>query len=103
MEDKVRINIQVGDVKHPLLVEAADEPIYREAARLVNERVARYATKYRGANLPRDFMMSFAAIDIAARYVRLNRQSAALADDGAAIEALTDEIRAFLATDGQQP
>lgn len=96
MEDKVRINIQVGDVKHPLRVEAAEEPIYREASRLVNDTVVRYATKFRGANLPRDFMMSFAAIDIAAKYVRLSRQSNMSDQDKAEIEALTQEISEFL-------
>lgn len=97
MENKVRINIQVGDIKHPLRVAAADEPIYREASRLVNDTVARYATKFRGANLPREFMMSFAAIDIAAKYIRLGRESNMSDQDKAEIEALTQEISEFLA------
>lgn len=101
MEDNVRINIQVGELKHPLTVPKDEEPIYREAARLVNERLVTYQTKYRAANLPHDFMMAFAALDIAARYVRLQHNT----DTGPtekAISDLTDEIKAFLQTDNGQ-
>ncbi len=73
MSDTIKIKIQVGEVKHPLVVDQADEPIYREAARMVNERLVSYQTKYRAANLPPDYMMAFAALDIAARYVRMQR------------------------------
>ncbi len=71
MSETIKINIQVGEVKHPLTVAKEEEPIFREAARVVNERVVSYQTKYRAAKLPRDFIMAFAALDIAARYVRM--------------------------------
>lgn len=95
MEDNIRINIQVGDVKHPLTVSKDDEPIYREAARLVNERLITYQTKYRAANLPHDFMMAFAAVDIAARYVRL-QQTTSTEPVEQAIAQLTDELNEFI-------
>lgn len=101
MEDNVRINIQVGELKHPLTVSKDDEPIFREAARLVNERLVTYQTKYRAANLPHDFMMAFAAVDIAARYVRLQHNTSTEPAE-AAIAKLTDELRDFMQEDPYQ-
>ena len=73
MSDTIKIKIQVGEVKHPLYVPQAEEPIFREAARLVNERVISYQTKYRAAQLPPEYMMAFAALDIASKLVRMRR------------------------------
>ena len=73
MSDTIKINISVGGVKHPLTVAPEEEPIYREAARMVNERLTAYQKKYRAANLPPEFLMTFAALDIASRYERLCR------------------------------
>lgn len=94
--DKVRINIEIGGHKHPLDVEADDEPVYREAGRLINERIRAYATKYRGANLPPDFMMAFAAVDIAARYIRL-KKDVNLDAEAAALLELSEDLKQFLA------
>lgn len=71
--DKVNINIQVGNFKLPLTVDRDDEPIYREAARMINERLEAYQTKYRVANLTQEYMLSFSALDIATRLVRQQR------------------------------
>ena len=71
--DKVNINIQAGDFKLPLKVEADEEPIYREAARLVTERLATYRAKYRVANLNPEYILMFVALDVASRYVKLSR------------------------------
>ena len=95
MDDKVRINIQIGEVKHPLFVKRDEEPIYRDAARLVSERLTAYATKFRGAGLPKDYLMAFAAVDIAARFVRQDRNSNAEAAE-ASLQNIADEIREYL-------
>ena len=95
MDDKVRINIQVGDKKHPLFVKRDEEPIYRDAARMVNERLAAYATKFRASGLPKDYLMAFAAVDIAARFVRQDRNSNAEAAE-ASLNELAAEIRDYL-------
>ncbi len=95
MDDKVRINIQVGDNKHPLFVKRDEEPIFRDAARLVNERLAAYATKFRASGLPKDYLMAFAAVDIAAKFVRQDRNSNAEAAE-ANLQDLAAEIREFL-------
>lgn len=92
--DKVKINIQVGDYKHPLIVNADDEPIYREAARLINERLVAYRTKYRVANLSQEFMLSFVALDLASKYVKLQQTNsvAPLEDE---LRKLTSELEDF--------
>lgn len=71
--DKIDINIQVGDFKHPLTIPRDDEPIFREAARLISDRLATYRTKYRVANLSQEYLLSFVALDIASKYVGLQR------------------------------
>lgn len=98
MDDKVRINIQVGENRHPLFVSRDEEPIFRDAARMVNERINAYATKYRGAGLPQEYMMAFAAIDIASQYVRLNHDNNAK-DAGQRLQNLADEIRKYMQKD----
>lgn len=95
MDDKVRINIQIGDHKHPLFVERDEEPIFRDAARLVNERYLAYATKFRASDLPKDYLMAFAAIDVAVKYIRQDRNSNAetAAED---LRDIAAEIREYL-------
>ncbi|MDO4496367.1 MAG: cell division protein ZapA [Bacteroidales bacterium] len=93
--DKVRINIEIGGHKHPLEVNVEDEPVYREAGRMVNERLRVYATKYRGANLPPDFMMAFAAVDIAARFIRQRKDESLEAEEKALLD-ITDDLQKFL-------
>ena len=92
--DKVNIKIQVGEFKHPLNVAPDDEPIYREAARLINERMTAYRTKFRDANLPEEFLLSFAALDIATHYIRQQRQTS-VAPVEEAIRTLTTELEDF--------
>ena len=95
MDESIRINIQVGDNKHPLFVKRDEEPIFRDAARMVNERILAYSKKYRGANLANDYLMAFAALDIASQFVRQDRDSNAL-DAEKKIRDLANEISGFL-------
>lgn len=95
MDDKVRINIQIGDTKHPLFVKRDEEPIYRNAARLVNERLMAYTKKFRASGLPKDYLIAFAAIDIAARFVSQDKDSNA-ENAEANLQELIAEIRDYL-------
>ena len=95
MDDKVRIIIQIGENKHPLFVDRDEEPIFREAARLVNERLQAYARKYRASGLPKDYLAAFASLDIAARFVRQDRDSNAEKAE-ARLKELATEIRDYL-------
>lgn len=95
MENEVRINIQIADTKHPLLIDRDEEPVVRKAARLVNESVAAYAAKYRSAGLPQSYFVAFAALDIAVKYLKQDADSNALAAE-ADLEALAGQIREYL-------
>ena len=95
MDDKVRINIQIGDNKHPLFVSLDEEAIFRDAARLVNDRLMAYTRKSRASGLPKDYLMAFAAVDIAARFVQQDRDSNAESAEQS-LKALAAEIRDYL-------
>lgn len=75
MSNKVKINIALGETKHPMIIDADDEPLYREAGRLVCSTLTHYKTEFRGAQLPPDYLMAFTAMDIAVRYLRQNTDS----------------------------
>ena len=92
--DKVNINIQIGEYKHPLVVNKDEEPVYREAARLINDRLVAYQTKYRVSKLTPYFVLSFAVLDLVAQYVRLQRDTN-VQPVQEAIRALADEIESF--------
>ncbi|MCR5394303.1 MAG: cell division protein ZapA [Bacteroidales bacterium] len=92
--DKVNINIQVGEMKHPLVVDPDDEPVYREAARLINERLTAYQKKYRVSNLSSYHMLSFALLDIAAQYVRLHRETDIESVQNS-VKAIADDLESF--------
>lgn len=94
-DNKIRINIQLGEVKHPLNIERQDEPTYRAAARLVNERLQVYQERFRGSEFPQEFLMSFAALDIAVRYTRLHQSSDVEAAE-ADLSALVAEMQQYL-------
>ena len=71
MDKKIRINIQIGEAYYPLWVNMDDEPIFREAARMVNRRLIAYNTKFRGAaNLSPENYLAMAAVDLAATHLR---------------------------------
>lgn len=95
MDERIRINIQVGENKHPIFVPRNEEPIFREAARMINERIQAYATKYRGANLPKDYLMAFAAVDIASQYIKQDKDSNAQ-DAEKQLKDLAKEISEFM-------
>lgn len=91
---EVKINIQVGNFKLPLTVNQEDEPIYREAARMINERLEAYQTKYRAANLTQEYMLSFSALDLATRLVRQQRTTD-LGPVEEMINSLTTDLKNF--------
>ena len=67
MDNKIRINIQVGESRYPLWVDMDEEPLFREAARMVNRRLIAYNTKFRGANLSPEAILAMAAVDLAVK------------------------------------
>lgn len=96
MDKKIRINIQVGEAKYPLWVDPKEEPIFREAARMVNRRMVSYSTRFRGSHLSPEAILAMSAVDLA---VLCQKQEASSATNSEA--QLTDIVaglRAFLDT-----
>ena len=97
MEKKIRINIQVGEARYPLWVDRDDEPIIRKAARLVNERLVAYNTKYRGAaDLSQENFMAMAAVDLASRLLSTQGQSAQSPELVAELAQMKGDLEQFL-------
>ena len=92
MDKKIRITIQVGESRYPLWVEPQEEPIFREAARMVNRRLTAYATKFRSSHLPPDNLMAMAAVDLA---VLCQRQTAEPVDTSE-LTAIVTDLQTFL-------
>jgi len=95
MDKKIRIHITVGESRYPLWVDRTEEPIFREAARMVNRRLTAYSTKFRSAHLSPETILAMAAVDLAvlAQRQELQLGSAADMDD---LDALTSDLKDFL-------
>ena len=64
MEDRVTgINLIIDGMSFPLTVKASEEPYYRQAARLVNEKLLIYKKYFSGEGGVR--VMTMAAIELA--------------------------------------
>jgi len=48
MDDKLRIRVLIGDANYPLHIDRADEKLYRDAARLINDMLNRYRDTFPG-------------------------------------------------------
>lgn len=95
MDKKIRINIQVGEARYPLWVDRSEEPIFREAARMVNRRYTAYSTRFRSANLSPEDILAMAAVDLAVLAQKKDQSSgfeAAQAD----LNNLADDLQSFL-------
>lgn len=69
MEDKnVGINLIIDGISYPLYVPASEEPYYRQAARLLNEKLILYKQMFTGEVGVR--LVTMAAIDIAFSHVK---------------------------------
>lgn len=97
MDKKIRINIQVGESRYPLWVDMDDEPIIREAARMVNRRLITYNTKYRGAaTLSPENFLAMAAVDLAATHLRSQGQSTSTEAIEADLAQINNDLEQFL-------
>ena len=100
MDKKIRINIQVGETYYPLWVDMDEEPLFREAARMVNRRLIAYSTKFRGANLSPEAFLAMSAVDLAVMCQKhLQRSDAeAVASD---LTSIVDDLQQFVQTEEQ--
>ncbi len=102
MDKKIRINIQVGESKYPIWVEMDEEPLFREAARMINRRLVAYNTKFRGANLPSETVLAMAAIDLAVSSQK-QVQEAKAAAAGSELADIVSDLQQFTASQTGQP
>ena len=64
MEDReLGINLIIDGTSYPLTVKASEEPSYRQAARLINEKLIKYKQHFEGEEETR--LITMAAINIA--------------------------------------
>lgn len=69
MEDReLGINLIIDGISFPLTIKASEEPYYRQAARLTNEKLAIYKKNFSGQGGVR--VMIMAALDIALEKVK---------------------------------
>lgn len=98
MDKKIRINIQVGEARYPIWVDMDEEPLFREAARMINRRLIAYSTKFRGANLPSEAILAMAAVDLAVGYQKKAQETAHIAAENELTE-IVDDLQQFVQGD----
>lgn len=67
-----------------------EEPIFREAARMVNRRLIAYNTKFRGANLAPEAILAMAAVDLAVKCQKNSHNADMTASESELAEIVTD-------------
>lgn len=96
MDKKIRISIMVGETRYPLWVDPKEEPIFREAGRMISRRLVAYRTRYRGAaDLSPYDMLAMAAIDLAADLQR-RELDANPATASAELQDMVTDLQDFL-------
>lgn len=101
MNKEIRINIPIGDSKHPLWIDPKDEPLYREAGRMVNRRITAYSTKFRGSHLPPETILAMSAIDLAVLCQKKDLMSNP-EQIQEQLSSIADQLRSFLDTDSSE-
>ena len=93
-KEKQHINIHIYDLDISIKVDADQEPLYREAASLINDRVNAYFSVWKGRKADKEILY-YAMIDIALRFVsESKRNDVAPYDD--ILKTITSEIEAVL-------
>lgn len=95
MDKKIRIHIQVGEARYPLWVDRSEEPLFREAARMVNRRFTAYSTKFRSSYLTPETILAMSAIDLAVLALR-HEQRAGTETSLAELNNVADDLEQFL-------
>ncbi len=93
LSDPLSIRLKFGNRILPMVVERADEYIYREAEKLINGRFSYYAAKY--PDQGNEMYLLMTSLDIAVRLKRLEteRDPAPIQQ---ALEKLIDEVEQSL-------
>lgn len=69
MEEKLSIRVNIADRYYPLKIESEDEEKIRKAAKLINDKVFQYKTKYADKDI-QDFL-AMAALQFVIRLIEM--------------------------------
>ena len=87
--NKLVIQLRIGSQMHTIWVQRSQEEIYRKAAKLINDKLGRYAQTYPNQTIEK--YMSISILDFAVQALQLE-QVQNTAPFVASMEALTSEI-----------
>lgn len=86
---------------YPLWIDPKEEPIFREAGRMIERRLVAYRTKFNGAKLSPENMLAMAAIDLASNLRRrdIDANPAIVSKD---LAEMTADLQSFLDDESRQ-
>jgi cell division protein ZapA len=83
MDDKLSININIGDKNYPMRIQREEEELIRKAAKIINDKLLQYKLKY--AERDTDDLLAMTALQFTKIYLEKE------ADNN--FELLNEEIR----------
>ena len=97
MDDNFTINLTIADKRYPLRIKRSEEELVRAAAKLVNDCVSRYQSRFKvdEAGLDLRDLLAMASCQIAIRALRAEQGDDAR-EYASAIDKLNNELEAFL-------
>jgi len=73
MEDKLSIRVNIADRYYPLKIESEDEEKIRKAAKMINDKVFQYKTKYADKDI-QDFL-AMAVLQFVIRLIEMEEKT----------------------------
>ena len=96
MEDKLSIRVNIADRYYPLKIEREDEEKIRRAAKMINDKVFQYKTKYTDKDI-QDFL-AMAALQFVIRLLETEEKNNE-GDLFEKLQKLNDALDEFVKTD----
>lgn len=92
--EKIQIKLHVYDTNFPVNIHPDDEPLYRNAAKLITDTVGNYFTHFQGLKSEKEILF-MALIEIALRYQKATQNNDTQPYDDI-LDKLTTEIEQAL-------
>ncbi|MCQ2059718.1 MAG: cell division protein ZapA [Bacteroidaceae bacterium] len=90
--DKLTIKLVIGESNYPLTIERQDEPLYREAAKRVNDILGRYKQKYPGREAVEYFAMTAFHAEFLQMLMKDNKDTQPYQDMMDRVQSLFDDL-----------